>query len=90
MDYRTALEQQATALRRPQVKRRDLVGWLNLVYDQLPDGEFTNQDIYKHEAEFQAWYPDNREIKAKIRQKLQELEKFGFVEHVARGVWRKV
>jgi len=74
----------------PKAKRRDLIGWLELVYDNLPDGEFTNEEIYRYKDFFQRYYPNNRNVEAKIRQQLQELTKMGFVEHLATGLWRKV
>ena len=80
----------AKSLRRPKPTKRDLVGWLELVYDSLPDGEFTNQDIYAYEPEFKKYYPENRNIKDKIRQQLQELAEYGFVKHISTGRWQKL
>lgn len=80
----------ANRLQRPKPRRADLVGWLELVYDALPEGRFTNQEIYGYENEFKQHYPQNLNIKAKIRQQLQVLQKLGFIEHVSTGVWRKV
>lgn len=36
-------------LKKPKPSRSDLVGWLELVYDSLPDGIFTNSQIYRKE-----------------------------------------
>lgn len=80
----------ASSLRRPQPTKRDLIGWLELVYDVLPEGEFTNQQVYQHEEEFRRYYPENLNIRAKIRQKLQELRDMGFLQHVGTARWRKV
>lgn len=80
----------AQSLQRPIIKKKDLVGWLDLVYDRLPDGEFTTQDSYALEDELRKYYPTNQHIRAKIRQKLQELRGLGFLEHVATGRWRKL
>lgn len=82
--------EKASRLQRPKPTRTDLVGWLELVYDALPEGRFTNQDIYEYENEFRKRYPQNLNIRAKIRQQLQVLQKLGFIEHVSAGVWRKV
>jgi HKD family nuclease len=87
---REALDKKVRSLRRPTPTRRDLVGWLELVYDSLPDGEFANTDIYRHEAEFHNRFPANRNIRAKVRQQLQVLEAIGFLEHVRTGRWRKL
>jgi HKD family nuclease len=83
-------KRKAATLRRPKPSRRDLVGWLELVYDAVPEGEFTNADAYSFEAKFQEAYPDNQNIRAKVRQQLQVLAQMGLVEDVARGKWRKL
>lgn len=87
---REAFSEKANSLQRPKPSRSDLVGWLELVYDALPAGVFSNQDIYALEPFFRQHYPQNRNIRAKIRQQLQFLYKLGFIEHVARGAWRKL
>jgi HKD family nuclease len=85
-----AFLKKAALLQRPNPSRNDLIGWLDLVYDALPEGTFNNADVYTHESEFQDRYPHNLNIKAKIRQQLQLLEQLGFVEHPERGIWRKL
>lgn len=87
---REAFSEKVNSLQRPKPSRSDLVGWLELVYDALPAGEFSNQDIYALEPSFRQHYPQNRNIRAKIRQQLQFLHKLGFIEHVAKGAWRKL
>jgi HKD family nuclease len=87
---RQAFNEQVKSSRRPKPTRRDLVGWLELVYDSLPEGEFTNSDAYQHEPQFQDRYPENRNIKAKVRQQLQVLEAMGLVKHITTGRWRKL
>ena len=82
--------EKAASLRRPVPSRRDLVGWLELVYDALPDGEFTNDLVYASESEFRLRYPDNLNIRAKVRQQLQVLRDMRLIEHVATGRWRKL
>lgn len=72
------------------LERADLYGWLDLVYDVLPDGEFRNQDVYAHRDLFQRRFPRNQNIEAKVRQKLQELRDLGFIEHLGPGRWRKL
>lgn len=85
-----ALRQKAIALGRPTASRADLVGWLELVYDSLPDGEFTNQQLYLHERAFRQHYPGNRNVSAKIRQQLQMLRDMGLVEHLGHARWKKL
>src|SRR4030042_3894760 len=53
-------EDKALSLQRPKAKDHDLIGWLKLVFDYLPDKEFTTQQIYSHENEFSLQYPENR------------------------------
>jgi HKD family nuclease len=78
-----------STLRRPIPTEKDLLGWQQLIYSKLPDGDFINDDLYAHEEEFRQYYPENRNIQAKIRQKLQELREMGLVRHVAKGHWSK-
>lgn len=85
-----AFNQKAGSLQRPKPTRTDLIGWLQIVYDVLPQDEFTNQEIYQYEKEFRQRYPQNQNICAKIRQQLQVLCEMGFIEHVSKGVWKKV
>lgn len=89
-DLRRAFLAKAGALQRPKPSRSDLFGWLELVYDVLPEGEFSNRDIYAYEDLFRQYYPHNMNIKAKIRQQLQILQRLGFIQHVSKGVWRKL
>ena len=53
-----------------------------------PSGEFTTADAYIFEQELELLHPDNRNIKAKIRQQLQVLRDAGLLLHIERGVWR--
>lgn len=87
---RQAFSTKAKTLQRPKPSKSDLFGWLELVYDVLPEGEFSNQDIYAYEDFFRQYYPYNMNIRAKIRQQLQLLQRLGFIQHVAAGVWRKL
>ena len=79
----------ADILPRPKPRRADLIGWLKLVYEALPEGQFTNQEIYEYENEFRRKYPHNLNIRAKIRQQLQILHKMGFIDHLGNGIWKK-
>jgi len=66
-------------------------GWtldvLNIVR-RLGKTEFTTTDAYIFERELEQLHPDNRNIKAKIRQQLQVLRDTGLLLHIERGVWR--
>jgi len=85
----TALRTKVASLARPEIGGEALFGWSKLVYDRLPKGVFATSDIYSFEDEFAAVYPENENIKAKIRQQLQYLRDVGLLDHVERGVWRK-
>ncbi len=77
-------------LRRPIPTPRDLVGWQRLVFLSLPEGPFRTRDVYQFEEEFRSHYPQNQNIRAKIRQVLQQLRDLGLIQHVARETWVKV
>jgi type II restriction enzyme len=50
--------------------------------------QFTTTDAYIFERELEQLHPDNRNIKAKIRQQLQELRDRNLLLHVDRNRWR--
>ena len=85
-----AFNDKVRTLRHPIPTVKDLVGWPKLVYDFLPVGEFTNQEVYRHENVFRKHYPGNLNIKAKIRQQLQILRNLGLIEHLSTAKWRKL
>lgn len=66
-------------------------GWtldvLNVV-GSLGKASFTNADIYARCEELQGLHPENRHVKAKIRQQLQFLRNAGFLADEGRGRWR--
>lgn len=66
-------------------------GWmldvLNVVR-KLGKKEFTNQDVYAFEQHFKELHPDNHFIRDKIRQKLQDLARAGFLIHAGRNDYR--
>lgn len=51
---------------------------------------FTLEDIYRHEKHLARLHPDNRNIRAKIRQQLQVLRDEGFIEFTGRGRYRRI
>lgn len=89
-ELRNTFNQKLALLQRPAPTRRDLVGWLELVYDALPQGDFTNAQAYGSERVFRERFPQNRNIRAKVRQQLQNLRDLGFIEHMGRARWRKL
>lgn len=66
-------------------------GWLIEVLkcaEALGRWEFTLEDMYGFERRLSERYPDNRNVRAKIRQQLQVLRDNGYLEFVGRGVYR--
>ncbi len=77
-------------LPRPKPVETELFGWQKLVYERLPKGIFQTSEIYKYEEEFQGFYPENRYIKAKIRQILQQLRDLGLIRHISENRWERI
>jgi hypothetical protein len=63
---------------------------LYLCLCELDTSEFNLAEVYKFSGRLCRLYPTNTEMKAKIRQKLQELRDDGFVEFLGRGHYRKL
>lgn len=72
------------------ISKEDLFGWLKLVYDKLPETIFSTNYLYNYEGYFKEHYPENKNIKAKIRQQLQFLRDFGFLKNLGRSKWKKI
>jgi HKD family nuclease len=86
-ELRSRFRDKASTLGRPVATREDLYGWQRLVYDRLSPGDFRTSDVYEFEKEFRSQYPDNRHIRAKVRQVLQQLRDLGLIKHAGRGSW---
>ena len=69
-----------------------LTGWAAQVYGivmNLPQ-EFTTQDVYGKEAKLAKKFPENNNVRAKIRQQLQVLRDKGFIaQGEKKGTWHK-
>lgn len=69
----------------------DVRGWaldvLNAVR-KINKAEFTLSEVYSFEGELAVAHPENRNIRPKIRQQLQELRDLGFLEFVRPGCYR--
>ena len=70
-----------------------LSGWrldvFNLIV-KIPLNLFTLDDVYAFIKQLQELHPENRHVKAKIRQQLQELRDLGLIEFSGKGVYRKL
>lgn len=84
------LKEREKGLPKPEPRKVELFGWQKLVYEKLPEGAFRTRDMYIYEKEFQEVYPENKHIKDKIRQILQQLRDIGLLKHLGREEWKKV
>jgi HKD family nuclease len=84
------LQEIETALPKPIPTGLELFGWQKLVYDRLPSGAFRTRDMYDYEHQFQEHYPDNRHIREKVRQVLQQLRDIGLLRNPRRDSWVKI
>ena len=79
---------QTLFLRRQGIEGR---GWLLEVMkavDLIGQSEFTLQDVYAQEDRLSAIYPNNNNVRAKIRQQLQVLRDNGYLEFTGGGHYR--
>ena len=75
-------------LRRQSIEGR---GWLVEVMkcvESIGKNEFDLDDVYRFETQLSQLYPNNQNVKPKIRQKLQELRDHGYLDFVSRGRYR--
>lgn len=75
-------------LRRQNLETR---GWLLEVMrcvDSIGRRDFTLDDVYGYEKHLSQLYPDNQNVRPKIRQKLQELRDAGYLDFLGRGHYR--
>ncbi|AQQ08349.1 Type-2 restriction enzyme DpnI [Sedimentisphaera cyanobacteriorum] len=70
-------------------QREWLIDVLKIV-EQIQSEYFTLAQIYSFERSLSSKYPNNNNVRAKIRQKLQVLRDKGVIEFVRRGVYRKL
>jgi type II restriction enzyme len=74
-----------------QIKKPEAKGWILDIMkciDALNKKDFTLKDIYSFENDLAILHPNNRNIKAKIRQQLQFLRDKEYLEFVGAGQYR--
>jgi type II restriction enzyme len=74
-----------------QTDNIDSRGWLLDVLfciTLIPNEIFTLEQVYRFEKSLSEKHPDNRFIKAKIRQQLQILRDKGYIEFLDRGIYK--
>lgn len=72
---------------------KDRKGWLIDVMscvDRIEGDTFCLDDVYQFEDHLSALYPNNNNVKPKIRQQLQFLREQGILDFLGRGRYRKV
>lgn len=84
------LKEKEKTLPKPKATIGELFGWQRLVYERLPEELFQTSDMYIYEKDFQQFYPENRHIKDKIRQILQQLRDLGLVRHISESRWQRI
>lgn len=68
-------------------------GWIMdilICINKIPTDEFTLQQMYSFENELMLKYPNNNNVRAKIRQQLQYLRDKGFIKFESRGKYKKI
>lgn len=89
---RPVVEAQVRRAFRMQVRDLSSRGWLFDVLrcvNSLPGDTFTLDDAYRFEETLAGRYPENHNIRPKIRQQLQVLRDRGVIEFLGRGHYRK-
>jgi type II restriction enzyme len=73
-----------------KIKKPEFKGWIldtmNCI-ETLNKKEFSLGEIYQFEKDLEKIHPENRNIKAKIRQQLQFLRDKGFLKFIKPGVY---
>jgi len=72
-------------------QNQDARGWLIEVMkcvESIGKSEFQLDDVYAFEGELARIYPDNQNVRPKIRQQLQFLRDRGYLDFVSRGYYR--
>jgi type II restriction enzyme len=75
-----------------QVENIDSRGWLlDILFciNMIPGEIFKLEQMYSFEKSLSEKHPENRFIRAKIRQQLQMLRDRGYIEFLGRGVYKK-
>ncbi len=70
-----------------------LKGWKAEIFkclNEIQSQVFTLNDVYRFEERLKKIYPENRNIKDKIRQQLQYLRDLGLIEFLGHGKYRKL
>ena len=80
---------QAKRLTTRKYNSRRWISTMMMLLEKL-DQEFTLSDVYGFEKHLSTLFPNNKHIRAKIRQQLQCLRDDGYIKFLGRGRYRKV
>ena len=61
-----------------------------LCINKIESATFSLNDVYQFEKELKSLHPNNNNVKAKIRQILQQIRDMGFVKFTTRGTYKKL
>lgn len=70
-----------------------LTGWTLRIFQYLvsiPKQEFTLNEVYRFEPDLHEMYPNNQNIRAKIRQQIQFLRDLGLIEFLTNAKYKKL
>jgi type II restriction enzyme len=89
---KTAVLKEYEEIKSLQIDNIDSRGWmLDVLFciSMIPNDTFNLEQVYRFEKALSEKHPDNKFIKAKIRQQLQVLRDKGYLEFVERGIYKK-
>lgn len=84
------LKEKEKVLPKPVPTGLELFGWQKIVYERLPLQPFRTSDMYVYEKEFQEYYPENKHVRDKSRQILQQLRGIGLLRNPRRDRWERI
>jgi type II restriction enzyme len=89
---KTAVLKEYEEIKSLQIDNIDSRGWmLDVLFciSMIANDTFNLEQVYRFEKALSEKHPDNKFIKAKIRQQLQVLRDKGYLEFVERGIYKK-
>lgn len=72
----------------PKLEKRGWVLDVMNCIERIDNSEFQLSNVHQYESTLARLHPENRHIRAKIRQQLQVLRDAGFIEFVWHGRYR--
>ena len=88
LDFSSRGRYRLTRLRGEKTPARRWASDITRCIDRLGKREFTLEDVYAFESELRRLHPDNRNVKAKIRQQLRLLRDKKYLDFSSRGRYR--